>query len=123
MWELQLKEQLLRDISNIQWKRGLQDKWHWLEEDLGEYTVKSGYKILNKEIGTQNNEVFELIWSLMMPPSVAVCLWRLVLDTLPTKSKLSRRGVVVSNLACPMRLEGEETSHHLFFTCRLAQGV
>jgi len=56
----------------------------------------------------------------MIPPSIAVCLWRLVLDRLPTKSKLSRRGAIVSNLACPMCLKGEETSQHLFFTCRLA---
>jgi len=47
VWELQLEEQLLRDISNIQWKRGLHDKWHWREEDLGEYTMKYGYRILN----------------------------------------------------------------------------
>jgi len=31
--------------------------------------------------------------------------------------------MVVSNLVCPMCLEGEETSQHLFFACRLAQGV
>jgi len=67
------------------------------------------YRILNQAIEAHSIQEFDLIWSLKLPPSLVVYLWRLILDRLPTKSKLSRRGVVAGNLLCPLCLDGDET--------------
>jgi len=48
---------------------------------------------------------------------------RLLLDRLPTRSKLARRGVQLGNMQCPLCQVGVETAQHLFNTCIVAQQV
>ena len=45
-------------ISNVKWEARGQDMLVWVEGDLQEYTVKSGYSILNCEDLMQNSETF-----------------------------------------------------------------
>jgi len=42
--------------------------------DEQEYTVKSGYSVLNMEDEMQTSEAFKLLWGLKISPSVVVCL-------------------------------------------------
>jgi len=46
----------------------------------------------------QTSEVFQLLWSLKVVPSAKVCGLRLLLDRLPTRSNLVRRGVQLGNV-------------------------
>jgi len=91
--EKDLKEQMIVMISKVKWEVRGQDKLVWVGEDLQEYTVKSGYNILNGEDLMQTLESFQALWSLKVAPSKIVCAWRLLLYRLPTRSNLSRRGV------------------------------
>jgi len=59
--------------------------------------VRSGYKILNQDDQSQRRGILELIWSIKASPSTLVCIWRVMLDRLPTKSNLTRRGVVMGS--------------------------
>jgi len=68
-------------------------------------------------------EVFQMLWNLNIAPSASVCAWRLLLDRLPTRANLSRRGIMLGNTWCPLRQEGAETTQHLFTTCKVAQKV
>ena len=63
-----------------------------VERYQGVYTVKSGYKILKHKIEAQTFQEFNLNSKFKLLPSVAVCVWRLLLNRLPSKSKLSMRG-------------------------------
>jgi len=94
-----------------------------VEEDLQEYTVKSGYSILNCEDLMQISETFQVLWSLKVVPSALVCAWRLLLDRLPTRSNLARRGVQLESVQCPLCQEHVETAKHLFNTCSVARQV
>ena len=80
-------------IYNVKWEARGQDGLVWVEEDLQEYTINSGYSILNCEDLMRISETFHVLWSLKVAPSALVCAWRLLLDRLPTRSNLARRGV------------------------------
>ena len=87
------------------------------------YSVKSGYMVLNKEDQMQTSKAFKLLWNIKISPSVLVHTWRLLLDRLPTKVNLVKRDMQLTNMLCPLYQEGEETSQHLFGTCKVAQKV
>jgi len=68
-------------------------------------------------------KVFRLLWNLKIVLSAIICAWRLLLDRLPTRVNLVRRGIQVGNVCCPLCSEGVETAQHLFSTCRVAQSL
>jgi len=72
----------------------------WMGEDNQEYTVKFGYNILNGESFLQSSATFKLLWSLSAAPSAIVGVWRLLLDRLPTRLNLARRGVQLAYPLC-----------------------
>ena len=118
------KEKLmLAMISRVRWCVGGQDRLVWEGDGQQEYTIKSGYNVLNKEDQMQTSEVFKLLWTLKIEPSAAVCVWRLLLDRLPTKYNLAKRGLQIANLSCPLCLECVETGQHLFVVCKVPQKV
>jgi len=122
-WEKYLKEQMKTMISNVNWNVNGQDRLVWAGDENQEYTFKFGYSILNSEDLMQTSEIFQLLWSTKITPSAIVCAWRLLLDRLPTRYNLARRGVQVGNMQCSLCLEGLETAQHLFNTCIMAQQV
>jgi len=71
----------------------------------------------------QTFEEFQVLWNLKIAPSAAVCAWRLLLDRLPTRDNLAKRGMQLMSVRCPMCQEGVETAQHLFTTCKVAQKV
>jgi len=59
VWEKQEEEQMMALISNVRWCTSTQDRLVWVGDgaDKQEYTVKSGYCVLNKEDLLQCSEV------------------------------------------------------------------
>jgi len=64
-----------------------------------------------------------MLWSLNIVPSTTVCARKLQLDRLPTRANLSRRGVLLGNMWCPLCQKGVETTQHLFITCKVVQKI
>jgi len=95
----------------------------WVGEDNREYTVRSGYNILNSESSMQSSVSFKLLWSLSAAPSMIVGAWRLLLDKLPTRLNLARRRVQLANPLYPLCQDGVESTNHLFNTCIVVQQV
>ncbi|GJS71805.1 RNA-directed DNA polymerase, eukaryota [Tanacetum coccineum] len=62
-------------------------------------------------------------WVIYVPIKINVFAWKVFLDRLPTRSNLQHRGVLVSDLLCPLCSSAQEDSSHLFFSCRLATDI
>ncbi|GJW65822.1 RNA-directed DNA polymerase, eukaryota [Tanacetum coccineum] len=62
-------------------------------------------------------------WVKYVPIKINVFAWKIFLDRLPTRSNLQYRGVLVSDLLCPLFSSAQEDSSHLFFSCRLATDI
>ena len=67
--------------------------------------------------------IFNQLWQVKAFPNALTTAWRILMDKMPTRCNLIRRGVIASSSSCEMCRALEETSHHLFLECRFAQRV
>jgi hypothetical protein len=108
------------DTSNDEWK------CHHISE--GMFSVRSIYRYLAGSIippiSLEPDLVRDLgfLWKSFAPSKITVFSWQLLLQRLPTKVNLAKRGVVDGEVdllcaLCPMELEKES---HLFGDCAFA---
>lgn len=97
----------------------------WMFETNGIYTVKSGYQAIKRWQSQQNTSptcssstqhIWKKIWSLQTIPRHKMILWRILNNTLPVRSELSKKGQHCSIL-CPRCNSKIETITHTFMTC------
>ena len=108
-------------ISRAVITRQEQDTRVWGINDKGCFSVKSAYASIRGD-GTRN-AVFDLLWKAKAFPSVLTTAWRSLLDRLPTRECLSRRGVTMESTLCEFCHSKIETSHHLFLECQVVVRV
>ncbi|KAJ0623822.1 putative reverse transcriptase zinc-binding domain-containing protein [Helianthus annuus] len=94
------------------------DKWKWLGDSSGIFSVKSAKDFLVRGRGGPNGFVFD--WCKWVPPKCNIFAWRLELNRLPTYDALLSRGIVHLGSACPLCGCEDESVTHLFISCRFA---
>ena len=60
------------------------------------------------------------MWCKILPKKVNIFLWRLNLDRIPHRFNLSRRGLKIQSISCPLCSNGMESNNHIFYTCDVA---
>ncbi|GKE05204.1 RNA-directed DNA polymerase, eukaryota [Tanacetum coccineum] len=97
------------------------DRWVWDLNGEGVFRVKD-VRILLDECFLPKAPTATR-WVKYVPIKINVFAWKVFLDRLPTRSNLQHRGVLVSDLLCPLCSSAQEDSSHLFFSCRLATDI
>ena len=106
--------------------RAQEDKLFWFSTQDEKYTVRSGYKLLLKEARASQPEyskqwdpdpLWKKIWGARVPAKIKSFLWRACHDSLPTKSGLFHRKVVLSPL-CELCREHQEDGLHALWACQ-----
>ena len=116
--EIPMGVAFLEEIQDLNINEQQQDRWVWLNDSTGVYTVSSAYQLLDRESRDDNTDgVFQDVWKLKIPSKAVFFAWRLIRDRLPTKSNLSRRNVDITDKLCPFYREKDEEAAHLFFSC------
>ncbi|GJW85507.1 RNA-directed DNA polymerase, eukaryota, reverse transcriptase zinc-binding domain protein [Tanacetum coccineum] len=59
-------------------------------------------------------------WSRHIPIKVNIFIWRLMLNKLPFRVNLDRRGIDVNSILCPICQMDIEMINHIFFSCDMA---
>nr|GFA73292.1 RNA-directed DNA polymerase, eukaryota, reverse transcriptase zinc-binding domain protein [Tanacetum cinerariifolium] len=97
------------------------DRYNWLLNNDGVYSVAS----LRKKIDNQRSpsEAYRTRWVKYIPIKVNIMAWKIKLNALSTRFNLSRRGIDIGSLMCPLCDAGIETSTHLFFRCNMADQI
>lgn len=100
-----------------------EDKWVWSLNDSESFSVKSlcvaiQNKLLNNHISVPN-----FTWNSWVPRKVNICVWRLALDRLPTRSNLIRRGIQLDSSSCLFCDVHEESRDHCFCSCPIIKLV
>lgn len=54
-WEEQMLEELQHMVSVVMLKLNAKDRWIWFEDTSEEYSVKSGYKLLQNSPNSQRD--------------------------------------------------------------------
>ncbi|GJU21172.1 RNA-directed DNA polymerase, eukaryota, reverse transcriptase zinc-binding domain protein [Tanacetum coccineum] len=97
------------------------DRWYWSLDGSGEFTVASVRKVIDDirlpVVATQTR------WIKAVPIKVNVHTWKVSLDCLPTRLNLSRRGIYIPSILCPICDRVMESSRHLFFECHFAKDI
>ncbi|GJY40022.1 RNA-directed DNA polymerase, eukaryota [Tanacetum coccineum] len=99
----------------------MEDRWVWDLNGEGVFRVKD-VRILLDECFLPKAPTATR-WVKYIPIKINVFAWKVFLDRLPTRSNLQHRGVLVSDLLCPLCSSAQEDSSHLFFSCRLATDI
>nr|GEW25956.1 RNA-directed DNA polymerase, eukaryota [Tanacetum cinerariifolium] len=94
------------------------DRWCWTYEASGEFSVKSVRSFT--ENSPLPKEDLPIRWVKVIPIKVNIFAWRVRLDSLPTRLKLSLRGVKIPSILCSLCNISFESTSHLLFSCLLA---
>ncbi|KAK8507581.1 hypothetical protein V6N11_074043 [Hibiscus sabdariffa] len=113
-------EQVSR-ISSIPLSRArLLDEIVWRYDDTGNFSAKSGYRLLRAEqartLSTKLSSFFTDMWATNVLAKVKITMWRIVNNFLPTFHNLQLRRLPVNNV-CPFCQSHGETVEHLFRDC------
>ncbi|XP_068483406.1 uncharacterized protein [Phaseolus vulgaris] len=119
-WEKELETELVTHISSVCVNKEQSDVRVWGNDENGCFTVKSAYLCLASTDGGRQSEVFKYLWKARAFPNVLTTIWRALLDRLPTRECLSRRGVMLESTTCVLCHDKIESSQHLFMECDLA---
>ncbi|GKF80665.1 RNA-directed DNA polymerase, eukaryota, partial [Tanacetum coccineum] len=62
-------------------------------------------------------------WVKVVPIKVNVHAWKVRLDSLPMRFNISRRGMDIDSITCPICDNRVESTSHLFFTYHIAREI
>ncbi|MCH95961.1 hypothetical protein A2U01_0016944, partial [Trifolium medium] len=130
VWEENIFNELLSLVNTVAFSNEI-DVWAWGPENGGVFTVNSTYRFLDSMTDTDlqfsptEEGVFRFLWKSKTPSKVTAFVWQLLLDRIPTRYNLQRRGVVLADLnsGCVLCDAVEETSIHLFLHCSFTSKV
>jgi hypothetical protein len=93
-------------------------------------TVKSVYVHLQNRFGSEQldpilEKALKKHWCTNDASKVSIFVWRLLIDKLPTREALFRKGIITNNLdtCCVFCLNLVEDVHHVFFNCSVTATV
>ena len=98
------------------------DSWFWKDEE-GKYTVKSGYSKIQNFPSGKNSNLYRMLWTVKVAPSAQFLAWRVIMNKVPKRINLRRRGVQLTDVSCVFCGLEEETNTHLFFTCNVIKKI
>nr|GFB70933.1 RNA-directed DNA polymerase, eukaryota, reverse transcriptase zinc-binding domain protein [Tanacetum cinerariifolium] len=89
-----------------------EDRYFWSLESKGDYSVASIRKLIDEKRFQKVG--ISIRWVKSVPNKVNITAWKIKTNTLPTRFNLSRRGMDIDILMCPVCKGGVETTSHLF---------
>ncbi|GJZ68508.1 RNA-directed DNA polymerase, eukaryota, reverse transcriptase zinc-binding domain protein [Tanacetum coccineum] len=93
------------------------DRWFWSLEGSGEFSVASIRRFIDDQrLLTMDSKT---LWIKSVPIKVNILAWKIKLEALPTRFNISRRGIEIDSILCPICDRGVESTRHIFFSCCL----
>ncbi|XP_074347310.1 uncharacterized protein LOC141686155 [Apium graveolens] len=126
-------EEILRDLFNARDQQcikkvelgelDMEDGVYWSQELHGNYSVRSAYRLLQRQRGywveSDNNSVWRKVWRINASAKILNLVWRSLSFCLPRMSILGQKKVVVDT-RCPVCKIESETVEHVFLRCTVA---
>jgi hypothetical protein len=128
--EVEEAEYLMTLLQPIVPNKDKRDRRRWLESKDGVFTVHSAYLALSKHqykpLDNPSLEAtFKKLWLNNVPSKVSIFGWRLLLEKLPTKEALFKKGIITNNFerSCVFCVNEVEDIHHVLFNCNVSRQV
>jgi hypothetical protein len=118
-WEEESVRECSLLLHNIVLQDNVTDKWRWLLDPLHGYSVRESYKFFAHSGADVDRSCVDEVWHRQIPLKVSLLVWRLLLNRLPTKDNLWRRGILNSyDILCSAGgCDKTESTSHLFLEC------
>ncbi|GJR72290.1 RNA-directed DNA polymerase, eukaryota, reverse transcriptase zinc-binding domain protein [Tanacetum coccineum] len=97
------------------------DRWTWTLNSSGEFSMASVRNLIDVKMFPEGDH--KTRWIRYVPIKVNTRAWKVMTNSLPTRFKISRRGININSITCANYDMGVETTSHLFFTCDMTQQV
>jgi hypothetical protein len=118
IWSLPI--QLTQDYTNLNYifnqaiipLEPAQDHMLWKPSVTSDLSIKEAYFF--KMQHSQDLDWAKLIWSIVIPPSKSLLVWRLMYDKLPTDENLMPRGCYLPSM-CSICKNHVDSTFHVFF--------
>ncbi|GJX40177.1 RNA-directed DNA polymerase, eukaryota, reverse transcriptase zinc-binding domain protein [Tanacetum coccineum] len=99
----------------------MNDRWVWSLEGSGDFSVALIRKLIDdKRLPDVSSKTR---WIKAVPIKVNVHAWNVRLDCLPTRINISRRGIDIDSILCPICGNAVESLRHLFFDCHVVKVI
>ncbi|GJZ79969.1 RNA-directed DNA polymerase, eukaryota, reverse transcriptase zinc-binding domain protein [Tanacetum coccineum] len=89
------------------------DRYVWSLENSGEFSVKSIRQVIDANCFPVIHSATR--WVKSVPLKVNIMAWKIKMDDLPTRMNISRRGIEIDSIVCPICNSGAESSCYIFF--------
>ncbi|GJZ04827.1 RNA-directed DNA polymerase, eukaryota, reverse transcriptase zinc-binding domain protein [Tanacetum coccineum] len=106
-------------LSNTSLISSYRHRWCWTYEASGKFSVKLVRSFIDNSLFPK--EDLPIRWVKVIPIKVIIFASRVRLDSLPTRLKLSLRGVEIPSILCSLCNISAESTSHLLFSCLLAR--
>ncbi|KAJ9562123.1 hypothetical protein OSB04_007283 [Centaurea solstitialis] len=97
------------------------NRWTWALEPSGLFCVASLRRAVDDMFLARSDQA--TLWNRIVPTKVRIFCWKAMIDRLPTKLNLIKRGVGIENDFCDLCSENRETADHILVNCRKAVAV
>nr|GFA47727.1 hypothetical protein [Tanacetum cinerariifolium] len=117
----QVQLELLQDLMHGCIISNSNDRWSWSLDGGGDFTVSSVRKAIDNHIlpkGTTKTR-----WIKEVPIKINIHAWKVKNDCFPTRFNMSRRGMDIDSILCPLYNCMAESSRHLFFSCNFIRDI
>ncbi|GJT98978.1 RNA-directed DNA polymerase, eukaryota, reverse transcriptase zinc-binding domain protein [Tanacetum coccineum] len=99
----------------------MHDRWSWSLVGSGDFSVSSVRKFIDDVLLPKTST--KTSWIKAVPIKINVHAWKVKHDYLPTRFKISCRGMEIDSILCPLCECSAESSRHLFFSCKFVSDV
>ncbi|GJS74378.1 RNA-directed DNA polymerase, eukaryota [Tanacetum coccineum] len=113
-------QMLTQAVSHVALREG-QDRLWWDIDIQGMFSVGITRKFIDNQTLLGSNVATR--WCSLLPRKVNIFMWRARLNKLPTRYNLSRKGIEIASIMCPVCGVSMESLSHVLFTCTLAKEV
>ncbi|GJT34500.1 RNA-directed DNA polymerase, eukaryota [Tanacetum coccineum] len=96
------------------------DRWNWNLESTGIFSVASARRRIDEICLPNIGE--ETRWVKCVPIKINVLAWKIKTDALPTRFNISRRGIDIQDMSCPI-CDNAFIDGPLFFMCGLVRDI
>ncbi|GJY32359.1 RNA-directed DNA polymerase, eukaryota [Tanacetum coccineum] len=99
----------------------MMDRWFWSLTGSGEFSVASARNFIDDH--SLVDSAPKTRWSKTVPKKINIHVWRVKMDNLPMRFNLSRRGIDLDSIYCPICNMTAETTSHILFNCPMAKDI
>ncbi|XP_057447160.1 uncharacterized protein LOC130738983 [Lotus japonicus] len=73
---------------------GQTDRWTWVREGSGVFSVSSAYDYLRGDGAASESEIFSKLWAIQAPSNHVALAWKILINRIQTKVNLQRRNAL-----------------------------